>query len=115
MSRLLPRLTNRACWRNSFDCRSPMSSSWWSAVVRGSAFRKSKSSGNGAPLDWDNSDLTDVLCRHADARMDYTWRNDGSAYPPGRLDYMIVSDAVMTVQKSFTLRTEEMSAARLAQ
>lgn len=71
--------------------------------------------GNGGALDWDNTDLSDRLCPQTDARMDYTWRSNSSTYPSGRLDYMIHSDAVMTAHKSFALRTDDMSAARLLQ
>ncbi|MCB0760423.1 MAG: thrombospondin type 3 repeat-containing protein [Flavobacteriales bacterium] len=50
-----------------------------------------------------------------DKRMAYTWRDDaGGSYPPGRLDFIIFSDAVMTAEKSFTLQTEIMPPARLA-
>lgn len=71
--------------------------------------------GPGGPLDWDNTALEDRLCPHSDARMAYTWRSNTSAYPSGRLDYMIHSDAVMTADRSFSVRTEEMSPARLTQ
>lgn len=70
--------------------------------------------GPGGPLDWDGSDLTDQICRQTDKRMAYTWRNDQSPYPPGRLDFMIYSDKVMNAEKSFSLQTEVMSADRLA-
>ncbi|MBI4427719.1 MAG: endonuclease/exonuclease/phosphatase family protein, partial [Ignavibacteriales bacterium] len=42
--------------------------------------------------DWDESDLSDLLPRHPDRPLTYTWRNDLSSYPPGRLDYMIYTD-----------------------
>jgi hypothetical protein len=69
--------------------------------------------GQGGPLDWDNSELTDQICLQTDQRMSYTWRNDFSSYPPGRLDFIIYSDAVMTSEKSFTLQTEVMPEERL--
>ena len=71
--------------------------------------------GTGGALDWDNTGLSDRLCPHTDTRMAYTWRSNTSAYPSGRLDYMIHSYAVMTADRSFSVRTEEMNAARLAQ
>jgi endonuclease/exonuclease/phosphatase family metal-dependent hydrolase len=71
--------------------------------------------GAGAALDWDNTDLTDRICPQTDGRMAYTWRSNTSAYPSGRLDYMIHSDAAMTADLSFTLRTDNMSSTRLAQ
>ena len=70
--------------------------------------------GPGGALDWDGTDLSDQLCPQTDARMDYTWRSDGSAYPSGRLDYFLFSDAAAPCAKSFTLRTESMTPARLA-
>ena len=72
--------------------------------------------GSGGPLDWDGSDLTDQICVQTDKRMAYTWRSDSeAAYPPGRLDFIIYTDAVMTAEKSFTVQTEIMPPARLAQ
>ena len=60
-------------------------------------------------------DLTDQICNQTDKRMAYTWRNDGEGtYPPGRLDFIIYSDAVLTSEKAFTLQTEVMPPERLA-
>ena len=71
--------------------------------------------GPGGPLDWDGTDITDQIARQSDKRMAYTWRNDSEgAYPPGRLDFQMYSDAVITMEKAFTLQTEVMSPARLA-
>ena len=36
---------------------------------------------------------------------DYTWRDDTSRYPPGRLDYVIYSDSLLEVAHSFVLNT----------
>ncbi len=71
--------------------------------------------GTGGPLDWDGSDLEDVLSRHTDQRQTFTWRNPGSSFPPSRIDYHITGSSALTIEKSFTLRTETMPAARLAQ
>jgi endonuclease/exonuclease/phosphatase family metal-dependent hydrolase len=70
--------------------------------------------GVGAAPDWDDSPITDELAIQTDKRMAYTWRNDFSAYPPGRLDFILYSDYVMNVEKSFVLQTEVMSEERLA-
>jgi endonuclease/exonuclease/phosphatase family metal-dependent hydrolase len=70
--------------------------------------------GAGGPLDWDGSELVDILSRHTDQRQTFTWRNPGSAFPPSRIDYHIASGSVLTVEHSFTLRTESMPADRLA-
>ncbi len=69
--------------------------------------------GQGASYDWDDSDITDQICRQSDKRMTYTWRSDGSSYPPGRLDYILFSDSVMHAEKSFTIQTEVMPTDRL--
>ena len=71
--------------------------------------------GPGGSPDWDGTDLLDVIARQTDQRMAYTWRNDGSSYPPSRIDYHLCSNSVMEVEKAFTLQTEIMSPARLAQ
>jgi endonuclease/exonuclease/phosphatase family metal-dependent hydrolase len=71
--------------------------------------------GMGGPLDWDGTGLLDVISRQTDQRMAYTWRNDGSSYPPSRIDYHICSNSVMEVEKAFTLQTEIMSTQRLIQ
>ncbi|MEE9349765.1 MAG: T9SS type A sorting domain-containing protein [Flavobacteriaceae bacterium] len=64
-------------------------------------------------LDWDNSNLTDENAIQTDNRMAYTWRKDNTQYPPGKLDFTIFSDAVMSAQKSFVLQTEIMPTSRL--
>ncbi len=64
--------------------------------------------------DWDDTPLTDQICLQTDRRMAYTWRNDYSSYPPGRLDFMIFSDKTMENQKAFTIQTEVMPSERLA-
>ncbi|MCD4745134.1 MAG: T9SS type A sorting domain-containing protein [Bacteroidales bacterium] len=69
--------------------------------------------GPAAPIDWDNSDLEDLISRQTDKRMAYTWRNDEGSYPPGRLDYMIFSNSVTDIEKAFTLQTEVMPQERL--
>ena len=71
--------------------------------------------GNGAPLDWDDTNLTDQNIIQSDARMAYTWRKDNTQYPPGKLDFLIHSDAVINIEKSFILQTEVMSSSRLSQ
>lgn len=79
------------------------------------AIQNTATYGNGGPYDWDSTSVTDQICRQTDKRMAYTWRDDGSSFPDGRLDYMIYSDAVMTAKKSFALQTEVMSTDRLQQ
>jgi len=69
--------------------------------------------GPDAAPDWDGSTMADLICRQTDKRMAYTWKNDFGTFPPGRLDYLIYSDAVMSVSKSYSLRTDIMSPGRL--
>jgi len=71
--------------------------------------------GNGGPPDWDDTDLEDLISQQTDKRTAYTWRNDNSSFPPGRLDFQIYSNSVMSVEKSFVIQTEIMSADRLTQ
>jgi len=72
--------------------------------------------GQGAPLDWDNTDLADEVCLHSDdQRFSYSWYDVGSSFPPGRIDMHIYSDAVMSIEKSFTINTSIMSPERLNQ
>ncbi len=70
--------------------------------------------GPDGPMDWDGSPMTDAVCRQTEGRMAYTWRNNNSAYPSGRLDLFLYSDAVATLVKSFALRTAIMPPATLA-
>jgi endonuclease/exonuclease/phosphatase family metal-dependent hydrolase len=69
--------------------------------------------GNGGPLDWDGTDLLDVVALQADQRMAHTWQEAGSQYPPSRLDFHFCSNSVLEVKKAFTLNTEIMSSQRL--
>jgi endonuclease/exonuclease/phosphatase family metal-dependent hydrolase len=64
--------------------------------------------------DWDGSDLADALPRHTDSPMTYTWDDDGSSYWPGRLDYIVYSDAVLEIGNTFVLSTRELSEDTLA-
>ena len=61
--------------------------------------------GNDFPLDWDGSSVTDLFSRHTHKRMGYTWRNDGSSYNPGKLDYIIYTDSNISISKHFVLNT----------
>ena len=63
--------------------------------------------------DWDDSEVSDLISLHSDSRFSFTWKNENGSYPPGKLDYILYSDAVVSVEKSFVLRTEEMNVSRL--
>jgi endonuclease/exonuclease/phosphatase family metal-dependent hydrolase len=71
--------------------------------------------GNGAPPDWDNTELEDLIAPQSDKRTAYTWRDDAGSYPPGRLDFQIFSNSVVRREKYFVLQTDIMSQARLNQ
>lgn len=71
--------------------------------------------GQGGPLDWDGSNLSDQISSHADDAHAYTWADGGSSYWPGRLDYVIYTDAVMDNMYAYTLDTRLMSSDRLAE
>jgi endonuclease/exonuclease/phosphatase family metal-dependent hydrolase len=71
--------------------------------------------GPDAPPDWDNTPLADARPRHnLTGDGDWTWRDDTSQYKPGRLDYIIYSDSVLTASQTFALDTTTMSEAELA-
>lgn len=60
--------------------------------------------------DWDDTDFVDSNPPHnAIGPDDYTWRNDASQYPPGRLDYVIYSDSVLQAVKKYILNTTTMT------
>ena len=65
--------------------------------------------GQDYPMDWDGSSLTDILVYQNSTPNACTWWDEESSYGPGRLDYMIYSDSVFRVAKSFCLRTETMA------
>ena len=65
--------------------------------------------------DWDGTAMRELPILQADRPMDYTWRNDGSAYMPGKLDYALISDGAVQAVHMFGVQTSDMSPARLAQ
>ncbi len=63
--------------------------------------------------DWDGSSMTDSLPLHGTQDESYTWRNDGSSFSPGRLDYITYTDSVAQVANNFALWTPTMDTATL--
>jgi len=59
--------------------------------------------------DWDGSSLLDTRPRHTASPMHTTWIDDGSSFPPGRLDYAFVTDSVLDVVHEFVLYTPALS------
>ena len=71
--------------------------------------------GSDTPPDWDGSSLFDARPLHnVTGPADYTWRNDSSVFQPGRLDYVIFTDSMLTLPHSYVLNTRDMSPAELA-
>jgi hypothetical protein len=70
--------------------------------------------GIGGPPDWDGTSLGDAICRVTTHSSAHTWRKNNfnpgvGEYPPGRLDFVFYSNSVMSLEKSFTLDTGELS------
>ena len=61
--------------------------------------------GNDFFPDWDGTAVVDLFCRQTHKRMGYTWRNDGSSFNPGKLDYVFYSDATIDTGKHYILNT----------
>jgi len=59
--------------------------------------------------DWDGSSLTDLYPIHISERVAFSWQNNGEGYSPGRLDYVVYTDAVIQVRNNFILNTRTMS------
>ena len=60
--------------------------------------------------DWDGTDFGDLCARLTDIPMFYTWYSASSSYYPGRLDFMIYSDYVLSSERKFVMFTPEMHA-----
>lgn len=71
--------------------------------------------GPGGPMDWDGTDLLDVIGTQADQAMAFTWENTFSSFVPSRIDLHIVSSNALDVEKTYVLNTEVMSNDRLEQ
>jgi endonuclease/exonuclease/phosphatase family metal-dependent hydrolase len=70
--------------------------------------------GADSPPDWDGSDSTDNDPLHnLVGPDDWTWYTPG-AFPPGRLDFVISTDSVLTTAHKYVLNTTTMSAGELA-
>lgn len=66
--------------------------------------------GPDRPPDWDDSPLTDARPLHnVSGPDDWTWRDDTSAFEPGRLDFVLYTDSILEAVQSFVLNTVVMS------
>jgi len=64
-------------------------------------------------LDVDGSDLIAVDAERLGERSLTTWRNPEDIFSPGRLDYVLISDAGLTVTNAFVFTTEDLDDATL--
>jgi endonuclease/exonuclease/phosphatase family metal-dependent hydrolase len=79
-----------------------------SILRHGSVARQKPGFGRGP--DWDGSDLENVLARHNGRSENvWTWRNDGSEYPPARLDHIFYTGSAATLVRAFVLNTMDMT------
>jgi endonuclease/exonuclease/phosphatase family metal-dependent hydrolase len=69
--------------------------------------------GDPAAPDWDNSSLLDTNPRQTAAPLHTTWINPESSFPPGRLDYVYVTDSAVDVPHEFVLNTQQLSSTTL--
>jgi endonuclease/exonuclease/phosphatase family metal-dependent hydrolase len=58
--------------------------------------------------------LSDAAPRHLGGHDTYTWRNDHSAFAPGRLDFILYGDKLLELGRNFVLWTPELDAETLA-
>lgn len=70
--------------------------------------------GEGGFPDWDDTPISDVICRLTERTSSHTWRKNTpnlgpGEYAPGRLDFIFYSNSALDVTKSYTLATREMS------
>ncbi|MGE4619716.1 MAG: proprotein convertase P-domain-containing protein [Planctomycetota bacterium] len=71
--------------------------------------------GEDAPPDADGTPLTDTRSRHVVQRQTFTWRNDNGEYSPGFLDYIIYTDSILELARSFVLLTQDLSTKTLVE
>jgi hypothetical protein len=64
--------------------------------------------GPSRPPDWDGTAFADADPRHAGGLDTFTWRAAEDSFAPGKLDYIIYSDSVLTLGNGFVLATEEL-------
>lgn len=60
--------------------------------------------------DFDGTSLTDSFPRHVLRNQVYTWRDDGSSFSPGKLDYIVYSDYLLANVGDFVFDTRSLPA-----
>lgn len=68
--------------------------------------------GPDAAPDWDGTPLADLVPRHLFTAHTFTWRDAGSDFAPGRLDFVIYTDSLLTAT-GFVFDPAELPAAML--
>lgn len=74
-------------------------------TLRTGTIVRSDRSGYPSAPDWDGTPLLDVAPRTTGLPANFTWYSPDSDYPPGRLDYIFVTDSVLEVEREFALFT----------
>jgi len=69
--------------------------------------------GYGGPLDWDDSNLQDLIPLQSNLPLAVTWRNDNSFFSPGRLDYIFYTESTLNISKHFIFQAETLNDASL--
>ena len=64
--------------------------------------------GSSFSPDWDGSPFADLMPRHVSLPMTFTWYREASSFHPGRLDFIVYSDAVLEAQNNYVLFTPSM-------
>lgn len=68
----------------------------------------------GANLDLDQSELTILEAYHLHGEENTTWASNRERFVPGRLDFLLYSDSVLTAANAFVFDTADLSEAWLA-
>ncbi len=64
--------------------------------------------GPAAPPDGDGTPFVDVAPYHLSGTETYTWRSDLGEFAPGKLDYILYTDSVLGLGRSFVLWTPDL-------
>ncbi len=59
--------------------------------------------------DLDGTDLGDALPLHLGSPSSFTWYDEGSDFPAGRLDYVVYTDSALELDNAFVLFTPDLS------
>jgi len=85
------------------------------ATLRDGAIVNTTDYGPAFSPDWDGTPLKDLFPRNLTLNQVYTWRDDGSGFNPGKLDYAVISDAVLRAARGFVLDTRTLPVSTLTQ